>query len=236
MAAPPPARSPQQRLLAWYDALTDWERVKYGIATMLLLLATGGYLLGLGSTILVRRVEAEVQSLAPSGPAAPTPEATSRVAAVAPGSPSPAPEPSAPPGPLLNAPPINEVPLVPRAPAPAPQDSRPVATPSKPRITESLTPSPTARVVRTPAPAPGVSNGSPVPSATPPALTPGVRTPTSTPTARIGSAPAPTATAGTPRPATPTPPALTATPTPSPTRTPTRSAATTGAPTPRPGA
>ena len=46
-----------RRLFIWYDALTDWQRVKYAGVAILFLLACGGYLLGLGSTMVLQRVE-----------------------------------------------------------------------------------------------------------------------------------------------------------------------------------
>ena len=48
-----------RRLFVWYDALSDWQRVKYAGVAILFLLACGGYLLGLGSTMVLQRVEME---------------------------------------------------------------------------------------------------------------------------------------------------------------------------------
>src|SRR5207248_7022858 len=56
LAGYPPA---VRRALFWYDSLTDWQRIRYACVAILFLLACGGYLLGLGSTILLQRVEAE---------------------------------------------------------------------------------------------------------------------------------------------------------------------------------
>ena len=58
---PPLARYPAllRRLMFWYDDLTDWQRVQYALAASLFLLACGGYLLGLGSTMVVQRVALE---------------------------------------------------------------------------------------------------------------------------------------------------------------------------------
>ena len=41
-----------RRLFFWYDGLSDWQRVKYAAVAILFLLACGGYLLGLGSTMV----------------------------------------------------------------------------------------------------------------------------------------------------------------------------------------
>ena len=46
-----------RRLFAWYDALSDWQRVKYALAAILFLLACGGYLLGLGSAMVLTKME-----------------------------------------------------------------------------------------------------------------------------------------------------------------------------------
>ena len=72
-----------QRLFAWYDGLTDRERVQYAIVAMLFLLACGGYLLGLGSTLLLQRVEAQDAMLplvAPTPSSQPTPREVAVVA------------------------------------------------------------------------------------------------------------------------------------------------------------
>ncbi len=201
-----------RQLVDWYDSLMDRERVKYGIFAMLFLLACSGYLLGLGSTILVRRVEAEsavaAQRALPAGAgveglvnpnaaanATPTPTASSN-------------------NPLLTAPGITEVPLVPRMLPEEPQPS--VPTPSKPRNLELASPQPTLGT-RTPTPArtgtpvgtPGLTGtrtaGTATPSlyATPPALA--TFAPTATPAPRRQTpvtTPAPlTRPAGTPTPA-----------------------------------
>jgi len=42
-----------ERLIRWYDALSDWQRIQYAGAIMLALLARGGYLLGVSSSVLV---------------------------------------------------------------------------------------------------------------------------------------------------------------------------------------
>ena len=56
---PPGYPKPVLRLLSWYDHLSDRQRIQYAVASMLFLLACGGYLLGLGSTMLLQRVEAQ---------------------------------------------------------------------------------------------------------------------------------------------------------------------------------
>ena len=56
--------APLRRLIFWYDALNDWQRVQYAVAASLFLLACGGYLLGLGSTMVLQRVESEDAALA----------------------------------------------------------------------------------------------------------------------------------------------------------------------------
>src|SRR5918998_2313491 len=57
--------------LAWYDTLSEWQRVQYAVVAGLFLLACAGYLLGLGSTVLLQRVEAE-EAAAAQAQAVPT--------------------------------------------------------------------------------------------------------------------------------------------------------------------
>src|SRR3954470_10899137 len=59
------AYPPRVRLLFhWFDGLSDWQRVRYALTGIVFLLACAGYLLGLGSTILLQRVEAHDAELA----------------------------------------------------------------------------------------------------------------------------------------------------------------------------
>ena len=57
-----------RRLFFWYDALSDGQRVKYALVAILFLLACGGYLLGLGSTMLppVPQPEAAIRESIPT--------------------------------------------------------------------------------------------------------------------------------------------------------------------------
>ena len=58
-----------RRVFFWFDSLSDWQRVQYAAIAIVFLLACGGYLLGLGSAVVLARVDAEQPELA----AAPTP-------------------------------------------------------------------------------------------------------------------------------------------------------------------
>src|SRR4051812_10482097 len=72
-----------RQLLHWFDALTDWQRVRYALALIVFLLACAGYLLGLGSTVVLQRVEAEEQAMAAQPLDLSTPDAEPTVEAVA---------------------------------------------------------------------------------------------------------------------------------------------------------
>jgi hypothetical protein len=156
-----------RRVLFWYDSLSDRQRVQYAVIAMLFLLACSGYLLGLGSTIVLARVEAE-QAAALAAAPLPTLEPTEPptlaplVATLAPTStlaPSatprpPTPIPSATP---FNAPVIAEPPAAPRqlpaAPAViAPVAPRATATVAKPRNLETSKPEAPAASLLTPTP------------------------------------------------------------------------------------
>lgn len=196
-------------MVAWYDAMSDWDRVKYGLAAMLFMVACGGYLLGLSSTLLLRRVEAQEANLAAqalptraqetAGAGAPsttvptstrtataltvaqgTSTSTATIAYVAPTA--------------VAAPDVEQVHVVPRAivapppPQPVSAITAPNATPTRQRAVESA---PLSRVTATPGGsipvAPTLSTLMPSPT----------RRPTNTPRAEAG-------TPGAPRAATPT--------------------------------
>src|SRR5580765_7071886 len=53
-----------RRVFFWFDGLSDWQRVRYALTGIVFLLACAGYMLGLGSTVLVQRVEAHDAELA----------------------------------------------------------------------------------------------------------------------------------------------------------------------------
>ncbi|MGI9149311.1 MAG: hypothetical protein ACR2IK_22640, partial [Chloroflexota bacterium] len=174
------ARSPQGALLAgyparlrqlifWYDGLSDWQRVQYAGAACLFLLACGGYLLGLGSTMVLQRVQLEDAAVAaerlptPSVPA-PTSEAlmvaapTGTVPAEAPTQATPTVSVGPTTLPAFNAPVIAEPPAAPRSlpanvapPAVAVPAAPARATPTleKPRNLESSKPEPPAASVAT---------------------------------------------------------------------------------------
>src|SRR5205807_9023674 len=61
LAAYPPTL---RRVFSWYDALSDWQRLKYAFTAILFLLACSGYLLGLGSAVVLARVDASQAALA----------------------------------------------------------------------------------------------------------------------------------------------------------------------------
>ena len=154
-----------RRVLFWYDTLTDWQRLQYTCVVILFLLACGGYLLGLGSAIVLARVDSG-QALAAE--ALPTEDATlapTALPVIATAVPTLTPRPTAtrePPTPVptqtpFSAPVIAEPPAVPRqlpaAPAVvAPAAPRAVPTSAKPRNLETAQPeAPSARVA-TPTP------------------------------------------------------------------------------------
>jgi hypothetical protein len=171
---PPLAGYPARlrRLVFWYDDLNDWQRVQYAVAASLFLLACGGYLLGLGSTMVLQRVELEDSALAAQPLNTETvPTATVEPLAVAvlatatptdaPRQPSPTAippmaEPSRTP---FSGPVIAEPPAVPRylpanvpPPVVAPVAPRGTPTPDKPRNLETSKPEPPAASIATSTP------------------------------------------------------------------------------------
>jgi hypothetical protein len=154
-----------RRVFYWYDGLTDRQRVQYACIAILFLLACGGYLLGLGSTILLQRVEAQEAILA----AEPLPMLESAAAGLAEVAPSPPPSSTPLPSPTsvpptaaptqtpFTAPVIAEPPAAPRQLPAAPVVVAPVApraTPTldKPRNLETSKPEPPAASLATPTP------------------------------------------------------------------------------------
>ncbi|HEY3060218.1 MAG TPA: hypothetical protein VGL99_14760 [Chloroflexota bacterium] len=231
-----------RRIFAWYDALSDGQRVRYALIAIVFLLACAGYLLGLGSTVLLQRVEAEDALMAAQRLLTPVPttEPTAEVIlgpVEVPTSPpptgTPAPRPTASPPPRtatptpFSGPQITEKPAVPRnvpvnppPRAPAVSVTSPTA---KPRNIENATPivtpaartaTPAAIIVRTPTVRPGL----PAPTSATPRTPAATAQATPLPTLRLPATPAATA-APTPN-RTPAPPAPTATPgrTPAPVR------------------
>jgi hypothetical protein len=217
-----------RRLFIWYDGLSDLQRVQYVLLVLAFLLACAGYLLGLGSTILLRHVEAEEATLAAQRLLTPEPtqevifvpapqDMPTTVATATISSATATPRPAAPTPTPFSAPVIAEKPAAPRVvpanPPPNPPPRVPAAAPPtatpKPRNVENATSAlPTANV-RTPPPATArPATAGPTLAATP------------LPTIRIPATPATQATA------TPTPkgkPAPTAVlPTPGKTSTPGR--------------
>jgi hypothetical protein len=142
-----------RRLMMWSDALTDWQRIQYALAAIIFLVACAGYLLGLGSTMVVQRVALESEALAaaplPSAVPTATVEAPTAVAAALTSTPTAEPSPTLvptlPPTPTpFAAPQIAEPPAAPRSiPAQAPPALAPAApvratpTPDRPRNLET---------------------------------------------------------------------------------------------------
>ena len=182
-----------RRVFFWFDGLSDWQRVRYALTGIVFLLACAGYMLGLGSTVLLQRVEAHDAELAaqrlltPEPAVAPTQEVVLLPPEVPTATPTPKATPTISPSDTpttrpftatpFSAPEINERPAVPRAvpvnPAPAPRAPvvvAPTAT-AKPRNLENATPqarstaarTPTALAARTPTP----GRAEPAPPATP---------------------------------------------------------------------
>ena len=196
--------APLRRTIFWYDRLSDRQRVQYALVAILFLLACGGYLLGLGSTIVLRRVEIEEEAALAAEPLpteAPTASATavltpSEALATVTGAPALSPTAvaptSMPPTPTpFSVPVIAEPPAVPRQ-LPAAPVVAPVApaAPAVPRVTPTLAkqrnletskPEPPAASVATPTPGRARIVATVVATA--------VRQPTPTPTPRAASAP-----------------------------------------------
>jgi hypothetical protein len=228
-----------RRVLFWYDHLSDWQRVKYAGVAILFLLACGGYLLGLGSEIVLQRVAAQEALLAaeelPTGEPTPDPTSTAvSVAAVIPTPPTSTPAPTAtsvPPTRIptptpFSAPQIAEPPALPRQLPAAPIVVAPVApratpTVAKPRNVETSKPELPAGSVATPTA--GVVRALPVGTAVR-AATPGATT-------RPGSASTPLPTLAVPPTRAPTAASVRLAPT-QPAGTPTRAPQNTPAPTP----
>src|SRR5919199_4552832 len=82
-----------RRLMFWYDQLSDWQRIQYALCGVLFLVACAGYLLGLGSTVLLQRVQAEEAAALAAEPL-PTPEPTAQVVDEPTAVPTPAPTPT----------------------------------------------------------------------------------------------------------------------------------------------
>ncbi|HEX8968727.1 MAG TPA: hypothetical protein VF937_12655 [Chloroflexota bacterium] len=195
-----------RRLLFWFDGLTDWQRLQYAAVAILFLLACAGYLLGLGSTILLQRVEA--QGLVLSADVIPTPEPTSESLAAAPTlSPTSTPAPTATPAPPtvvatrtpFSGPQIAEPPAAPRllpaAPAAvAPSAPRATATVARPRNLETSKPEPPAASLLTPTP--GLARSARTAVAT--AVRVATRQPTARPTTPGTPPPAPAVSTPTP--------------------------------------
>ena len=132
---------------------------------MLFLIACGGYLLGLGSAIVLQRVEKEEATLAAEPLPTSEPTATTIVVAAIPSPPTSTPRPSATPAPPtaeptrtpFTGPEIAEPPAVPRQLPAAPVVVAPVAprvapTEARPRNLETSKPEPPAASVLTPTP------------------------------------------------------------------------------------
>jgi len=182
-----------RRVIFWFDSLTDLQRVQYACVAILFLLACGGYLLGLGSTIVLARVEAEQSELAaqPLETLEPSPTDVPVVPTFAP---TFTPVPSAtpvPPTPIpsatpFTAPVIAEPPAAPRllpAEPAAPVVVAPRATPtSKPRNLETSKPEPPAASVATSTPGLVRTGPTVVPTAVRQPPTPTPRTLTTLPT------------------------------------------------------
>jgi hypothetical protein len=161
-----------RRAIVWYDRLNDWQRVQYALALALFLLACGGYLLGLGSTLVLRRVEVLDAALAvepqPTEDSLAAPAPVAGLLALA--SPSPTFTPTA--GPTATdvalmekptaepfaGPQIAEPPAAPRyvpadpvvGQAPVIEAPKPTPTAARPRNLETSRPEPPAASVLTP--------------------------------------------------------------------------------------
>ena len=212
---PPLATYPPtlRRVFFWYDSLSDWQRVQYAGVTIMFLLACAGYLLGLGSAIVLARVESQQELLAAEALPTEPPTATSTTS-VPVALPSAAPTGTAAPSPTValrpsatpfEAPVIAEPPAVPRqlpaapavvAPA-APAAPRTTPTANRPRNLETSKPEAPSAIKLSPTP--GVAR----PPVRATATVGRQSTPVSTSVVRV--TPAPTVSArATARPPTPT--------------------------------
>jgi hypothetical protein len=233
---PPSPDDPSRlaRLVAWYDSLTDWQRVRYGLAGMLFFVACAGYLLGLGSTTLLRRVEADEGALilgerATPSTEAPAPPVEGYSTAVSENTtvPTSTPKPATPLPTPFSAPQIPEMPVVRRNAPGAPATNR-LGAPTGTAATPPRLRNTGATATPTPVYTPTVEPETNPPAQPEPDLTsePTMPVPTPTPTAAAAPEPPPaTAPAASPSP--------TGAPTASPTAT--QPAAKTSTPTPRPG-
>ncbi len=209
---------PIRRVLFWYDSLTDWQRLQYTGIAILFLLACGGYLLGLGSAIVLARVDSE-QALAaealPTEEPSATPTAVAVVSTAAPTltaqpTPTRVPPTAVPTQTPFSGPVLAEPPAVPRQlpAAPvlvAPAAPRAVPTSPKPRNLETAQPeAPSARVAT---PTPGLVRS--VRTAPPTA-----ERQANTPTPRVQAAATPLPTLAVPPTAVPAKPAVPPTPVP----------------------
>ncbi len=169
----PPAPPALVRLDAWFDLLTEGQRIAAVILAMLVLAATSMYLLGLGSTVMVNRAEAELLALMPTPE--PTVEPSRQPTATVPPRPTatlPRPTVVLPTfGPLPTPVPAPVLPPVLQAPVQQPQQARPAIAPAEP-----LAPPTRPRLVATPEPTGGTTRV--IPTVTRGAATPSGPAPT----------------------------------------------------------
>jgi hypothetical protein len=222
-----------RRVFHWFDGLSDWQRLRYALTGIVFLLACAGYLLGLGSTILLQRVEAHDAELAaqrlltPEPTVAPTeepvlvpvvlpsPTATAAASPTIGPSDTPTARPDTPTP--FSAPQLSERPAVPRSapvvvnpPPRAPVVAVPTPT-AKPRNLENATPqakptagrAPTALAARTPP----AAQSQPAPATPTRAAQAPQATPQATPlpTLRVAATSAPTPANRPPQPGVPNP-------------------------------
>ena len=224
----PPAPAAVDRADSWFNRLSELQRIGVALLLMLFLAASAFYCLGLGSTVLVNRAEAEIaaqqaeiEAAVPT--AVPTVQPTEAPTALATATAQPTQRTAARPTQVVEYPtpiPPQFLPTVPIQPAPAQRAAAPADVPTRPRIVapyEPPTPTPPIRSAApaaprsTTAPAPGSSGstGAPVRAATPtPAFTGPAILPRQTPV--TGGTRVPATSAPATKPVQPAPAATTA--------------------------
>lgn len=193
----PSLPQPLERADRWFDRLSEVQRIGVALLGMLFLIASALYLLGLGSTVLVNRAEAEyavreaeyAAALPTAEPTVtmPGPGATTVVEPTAPSIPTALPTTIAQPTPIPIYPTPIPAQLLPTIPiqAPAQRAVAPVEAPRPRNVAQPEPPTPTPPVRAAPPSAKPANNGAapgrtgaPVPAQAAPVI---VRTPTPVP-------------------------------------------------------
>lgn len=169
----PPAPAALGRADSWFNRLSELQRIGVVLMLMLFLAASALYCLGLGSTVLVNRAEAEIASQqadieAALPTAVPTAIPTDVPTAEATSTPQPTPRQGARSTQVVEYPtpiPPQFLPTVPIQPAPAQRAAAPADAPTRPRIVAPYEPATPTPPVRSGAPAaPAAPRGTAAPA------------------------------------------------------------------------